>query len=52
MNWKLNDLRKAEKSYCAAVQLHTDFANEWNNLAQVLWERSDKVAAPQPLSRR
>ena len=49
--YAVGDLREAEKSYRAAVQVHADFADGWNNLAQVLWEQGDKVEASHAIAK-
>jgi predicted Zn-dependent protease len=45
------DVRGAETAYRAAVQVHADFADGWNNLAQVLWEQGKASAATQAIAK-
>jgi tetratricopeptide (TPR) repeat protein len=41
----------AAAAYLAAVQAHPDFADAWNNLAQVRLEQGDREAAAQAIDR-
>ena len=46
--YAMGDLPAAGSAYRAAVQAHPDFADAWNNLAQVQWEQNlprDALAA-------
>jgi tetratricopeptide (TPR) repeat protein len=45
------DTHRAERAYTALVEQHPDFADGWNNLAQVLSERGDVAQAKVAIAR-
>ena len=49
--YALGDLSAAQSAYGAAVQAHPDFADAWNNLAQVLLDRSDQPGASRAIAK-
>jgi hypothetical protein len=49
--YTLGDLSKAESAYSEAVRAHPDFADAWNNLAQVLLEQGKRPQALQAIER-
>ncbi len=49
--YALGQLDRAAKAYRAAAEAHPDFADAWNNLAQVLDEQARRVEASEAVAR-
>jgi tetratricopeptide (TPR) repeat protein len=49
--YALGDLSAAQSAYGAVVQAHPDFADAWNNLAQVLLDLGHQPAATQAIAK-
>ncbi|MDO8284835.1 MAG: PA2778 family cysteine peptidase [Rhodoferax sp.] len=49
--YALGDLSSAQSAYNAAVQAHPDFADAWNNLAQVLLDLGNQPGAKQAIAK-
>ena len=49
--YALGDVSAAQSAYGAAVQAHPDFADAWNNLAQVLLDRGNQPEAAQAIAK-
>lgn len=49
--YALGDLPSAQSAYEAAVHAHPDFADAWNNLAQVLLDQGNRPGAAQAIAR-
>lgn len=49
--YALHQLARAEHAYALATRVQPDFADAWNNLAQVRWERGQRRAARAAIDR-
>jgi predicted Zn-dependent protease len=49
--YALGDLPSAQSAYDAAVHVHPDFADAWNNLAQVLLDQRNRAGASRAIAK-